>query len=159
MMVNSKLGQKGRDMTLVKAKEKQNTYWYFSEGGGVRMITYSGKLFWATFFIAFILFWLFVGIGGVVGGAITGGIVSVVFEVAVSSPKVKRWDGMSLKQLESEERSKSLAWASVKKATFKAPERLEVTVDDRMHKMKVLTDVEVTQKLLKDHLGSRFAVI
>ncbi len=146
-------------MNLVKAKEKQNTYWYFSEEGGVRMITYSGKLFWVTFFIAFVLFWLFVGIGGAVGGLITGGIVGMVFEFAVSSPKVKRWDGMSLKQLENEERSKSLTWASVKKVTFKAPERLEVTVDDQMHKMKILTDVELTRKLLKDHLGSRFAVI
>ena len=143
---------------MVKAKEKQNSYWYFSEGGGVRMITYSGKLFWVTFFIAFVLFWLFVGIGGAVGGLITAGIVGMVFEFAVSSPKVKRWDGMSLKQLESEERSKSLTWASVKKVTFKAPERLEVTVDDQTHKMKVLTDAEATQRLMKDHLGRRFVV-
>ncbi|WP_148690145.1 hypothetical protein [Cuniculiplasma divulgatum] len=144
---------------MVKAKEKENTYWYFSDGGGVRMITYSGKLFWVTFFVVFVLFWLFVGIGGAIGGAITGGIVSIAFEAVVSSPKVKRWDSMPLKQLEGEEKSKTLPWSSMKKVTFNAPERLEVTVDERVHKMKVLTDVEVTQKLLKDHLGSRFSEI
>ena len=144
-------------MDLVKAKEKENTYWYFSEGGVVRMVTYSGKLFWVTFFIAFFLFWLFVGIGGAVGGVITGGIVSIVFEYAVSSPKVKRWDSLSLKELENEQGSKSLAWTSIKNATFTAQERLEVTVNDQRHKMKVLTDVDATQKLLKHHLGSKFS--
>ena len=92
-------------MATIRAKESDNIVYYLFEPGLVKLATYSQKVFWGVTLIVFLFFWIFIEIGGAIGGVIAAGIAAMIFNVAISSPKIDRWDKLSFADLKKEKES------------------------------------------------------
>ena len=145
-------------MTLIRGKENEYSVYYISEPGLIKLTTYSRKFSWGVFLIAFILFWLFIGIGGVVGGVIVSIIVTMILDAAISSPKISRWDKLAFKDLKEEKDALFIKWPDVKSAVFDEPEKINVMIDNKNHKIKIATGSAEVEKLLQLKLGSRLEI-
>lgn len=142
---------------IVKAKRGETVY-YFSGGGIIVATAYSQKLFWAVLFAVYFIVWGFTGFGGAIGGLIIGAIVSEALELAVAIPKIKKWDGMTSRELQSEKGVRVLSWGDVSKAVYKAPSLLEIYIGEKRTRMKIITNIESAKAVFEARLGSRFEV-
>ncbi|OWP53656.1 hypothetical protein Micr_00830 [Candidatus Micrarchaeum sp.] len=145
-------------MALMRAKENEYSVYYISEPGLIKLTTYSRKFSWGVFLIAFILFWLFIGIGGVVGGVIVGFIVTMILDAAISSPKITKWDKLAFGDLKKEKDALFIKWSDVKSAVFDAPEKINLVIENKNHKMKILTNFTDAEKLLQLKLGNKLEI-
>lgn len=141
-------------MPTMKAKQGNSTAYYFSKDGVIKATAYSQWLFWGIWFVVFVFFLLFI-IGGAIGGIIVGAIVSVGLDYAISGPKIRKWDGMSFKELAKEKESEQISWSSISKAVFKNPDGLELYVGDKRQKLKIVSRGDEMRVLLKGQLGKK----
>lgn len=151
------IGLCGFVMDLIRAKESDNIIYYLFESGLAKLTTYSQKSFWLVSLIVFLFFWLFIGIGGAIGGAIAAGMAAMVFNVAVSSPKIDRWNKLSLADLKREKDARFIKWSEIESAALDA-DKLKLVMVDKTHKLKIMTNREEAEKLLKRKLISKLEI-
>ena len=153
--------EKEKNVPTIRAKENINTVYYFFDQGIVRLTTYSNKLFWAVFFIVSLFLIAFFNISGAFAGAtqgvmygpIVGALVTFVLEISVSSHKIEKWDTLSFDLIKKEKGAESITWSEVKSAIFGKSANLKISVGEKNYRMKVMTDHNDAEKMIKSKLS------
>jgi hypothetical protein len=144
-------------MATIRAKESDNIVYYLFEPGLVKLATYSQKVFWGVTLIVFLFFWIFIEIGGAIGGVIAAGIAAMIFNVAISSPKIDRWDKLSFADLKKEKDAKFIKWSEIESAVLNS-DKLKLIMVDKAHKLKIMINHEEVERLLKRKLGNKLEI-
>lgn len=82
----------------------------------------------------------------------------MILDAAISSPKISRWDKLSFKDLKEEKDALFIKWLDVKSAVFDEPEKINLMIDNKNHKIKIATGSAEVEKLLQLKLGSRLEI-
>ena len=144
-------------MATIRAKESDNIVYYLFEPGLVKLATYSQKVFWGVTLMVFLFFWIFIGIGGAIGGVIAAGIAAIIFNIAVSSPKIDRWDKLSLVDLKKEKDARFIKWSEIESAVLDT-DKLKLVMLNKTHKLKIMANWNEAEKLLKRKLGNKLEI-
>ena len=87
-----------------------------------------------------------------------GFIVTMILDAAISSPKITKWDKLPFGDLKKEKDALFIKWSDVKSAVFDAPEKINLVIENKNHKMKILTNFTDAEKLLQLKLGNKLEI-